>query len=196
MNMDAFQAYRYYLALKLHFTTDGYDVVKNRGRVKASRTAFAKHEQVYKRITKTYKDDEVVNFLVSNFVSGNLWGGVFDSQSNEIYLKWKRRIEALSYTFKNDMKHVLDEMNLLEFDENKIFAIQKSHHPYIIRAYLSKAITIETLVILNKLYDFCKKFDNEIEENLVWPDVSRLVKKYSPFLKVDKDRYRGIIRDL
>ena len=196
MNMDAFQAYRYYLALKLHFTTDSYDVVKHKGRVKASRDSFMKQEHMYKRIVKQYADDEVVNFLVSNFVSGDRWGGVFDAESNNTYLSWKKRMESLAYTFKSDMQRVLTELNLTAFKETNIFNVTKNQHPYIIRAYMSKTISIESLVILNKLFGFCDKFDKDIEETLVWPDISRLIRKYSPFVKINKDKYHELLRGL
>lgn len=196
MNMDAFQAYRYYLALKLHFTTDSYDVVKHKGRVKASRDSFMKQEHMYKRIVKQYADDEVVNFLVSNFVSGDRWGGVFDAESNNTYLSWKKRMESLAYTFKTDMQRVLTELNLTAFEETNIFNVTKNQHPYIIRAYMSKTISIESLVILNKLFGFCDKFDKDIEETLVWPDISRLIRKYSPFVKINKDKYHELLRGL
>ena len=196
MNMDAFQAYRYYLALKLHFTTDSYDVVKHKGRVKASRDSFMKQEHMYKRIVKQYADDEVVNFLVSNFVSGDRWGGVFDAESNNTYLNWKKRMESLAYTFKTDMQRVLTELNLTAFEETNIFNVTKNQHPYIIRAYMSKMISIESLVILNKLFGFCDKFDKDIEETLVWPDISRLIRKYSPFVKINKDKYHELLRGL
>ena len=196
MNMDAFQAYRYYLALKLHFTTDSYDVVKHKGRIRASRDSFMKHEPMYKRIVKQYADDEVVNFLVSNFVSGDRWGGVFDADSNNTYLSWKKRMESLAYTFKADMQRILTELNLTSFDEATIFQVTKNQHPYIIRAYMSKTIAIETLVILNKLFGFCDKFDKDIEETLVWPDIARLIRKYSPFVKINKDRYHELLRGI
>lgn len=195
MNMDAFQAYRYYLALKLHFTTDSYDVVKHKGRVKASRDSFMKRRDLYaiSKIAKTYSDEEIVNFLVSNFVSGNKWGGVFDSEANQTYLLWKKKIEALSYTFKNDIRKILDEYDLIRFDQNIVFSPQKNQHPYIIRGYMSGEISLETLVILNKLFKFCDTFDNVIEEQYVWPDISRLVRKYNPFLKIDKEKFYGIL---
>ena len=38
--MDGFKAYRYYLAIKLHFTTDKFNVFENRGNVRGTREAF------------------------------------------------------------------------------------------------------------------------------------------------------------
>jgi len=40
--MEAFDVYRSYLALKLHFTTDKYDAIKQRGRVRATKQSFFK----------------------------------------------------------------------------------------------------------------------------------------------------------
>lgn len=196
MQMDAFQAYRYYLALKLHFTTDSYDVIKHKGRIKASRDRFMKQELMYKKLAKQYPDSELVNFLVSNFVAGNKWGGVYDGQAQDVYAQWKKRIESLSYIFKRDMAHILAEMNVEKFDEQKVFYCQTGEHPYIIRAYMSKEVSLETLVILNKLCKFCDKFDQDIKETFVWPDISRLIRKYSPFVRIDKEKYNGILRGL
>ena len=133
--MDAFQVYKYYLALKLHFTTDKYDVIKQKGKVKASRLAFSKRSDLFalKKIAKNYTDKEIANFLIANFVSGDRWGGIFDSDARETYLKWKKRIEGLTYTFTKD----LDTLEL-EIEQNNIqdlFKTSKDSHPYIIKAY-------------------------------------------------------------
>jgi hypothetical protein len=195
--MDAFEAYRCYLALKLHFTTDSYNIVQQKGRVKASRDSFMKRRDLYaiSKMAKTFSDEEIINFLVSNFVSGNRWGGVFDADAKQTYTAWKRKIESLSYMFRMDLRIILDNLEIDTFNPEVVFAVQKSEHPYIIKGYMSRQINLETLVVLNKLYKFTDKFDREIEETLVWPDISRLIRKYSPFLKIDKEKYHGIIRE-
>ena len=45
--MDEFAVYKMYIALKLHFTTDNYDVIKRNGKIKASRQAFAKRKDFF-----------------------------------------------------------------------------------------------------------------------------------------------------
>ncbi len=45
--MDGFKAYKYYMAIKLHFTKDGFDVFKNRGNVKGTREAFNARNDSY-----------------------------------------------------------------------------------------------------------------------------------------------------
>jgi hypothetical protein len=192
--MNEYSVYKMYLALKLHFTTDSYDVIANKGRVRASKQAFAKRKDLYsiKKISKTYTDEEVVNFLVSNFVSGDRWGGMFDSEAGERYTDWKRKIESLSYIFKNDLEVISSEKEVNNIKYDDMFKLYKTEHPYIIKMFLRKDITLETLVILEKLAPFVSNFDNELSEDLIWPDISRLIKKYKPFLKIDKEKYNGI----
>jgi len=194
--MEPFQAWKCYLALKLHFTTVDYDIVKNKGRVKATKDSFEKRKDTYifKKLTKLYKDEEIINFLVSNFISGDRWGGVFDSQSKERYIFWKTKIDSLSYIFKKDIEHIIEGLNLNTFDESKIFQVTCLEHPYIIREYMANNVTLETLVILDKIFNFCEKFDKDIKEKIIWSDISILIRKYKPFLKINREKYNGIIR--
>jgi hypothetical protein len=194
--MDEFSVYKMYLALKLHFTTDAYDVIKQRGKVRASRQAFAKRTDLFsiKKISKNYTDEEVANFLVANFVSGDRWGGMFDIEAGQRYTLWKKKIESLSYAFSQDLDNLIQECEDSGIDTKSIFVVSKGQHPYIIKAYLRKTIGIETLVILEKLTGFINKFDSEINDTIVWPDISRLIKKYKPFLVIDVEKYDAIFR--
>jgi hypothetical protein len=196
MIMDEFSVYKMYIALKLHFTTDAYDVIKQRGKVRASRQAFAKRTDLFsiKKISKNYTDEEVANFLVANFVSGDRWGGMFDIEAGQRYTLWKKKIESLSYAFSQDLDNLIQECEDSGIDTKSIFVVSKGQHPYIIKAYLRKTIGIETLVILEKLTGFINKFDSEINDTIVWPDISRLVKKYKPFLVIDVEKYDAIFR--
>lgn len=196
MTMDEFSVYKMYIALKLHFTTDKYDVVKQRGKVKASRQAFAKRTDLFsiRKISKTYSDEEVANFLVANFVSGDRWGGMFDIDAGERYQLWKKKIESLSYNFSQELDAFIEEMEDKNLKLSDIFSVQSGQHPYIIKAFLRKTISIETLVILEKLNKYVEVFDKEITDTVVWPDISRLIKKYKPFLSIDTEKFNGIFR--
>ena len=196
MIMDEFSVYKMYIALKLHFTTDAYDVIKQKGRVRASRQAFAKRTDLFsiKKISKNYSDEEVANFLVANFVSGDRWGGMFDTEAGQRYTLWKKKIESLSYNFSQDLDNLIQECEDSGIDSKTIFVVSKGQHPYIIKAFLRKTIGIETLVILEWLTGFIKIFDAEINDTIVWPDISRLIKKYKPFLVIDMEKYDAIFR--
>ena len=196
MIMQPFEVYRYYLALRLHFTTDSYDVIKQQGRVRATRNSFLKRKDLLSinRVAETYSDKDIVNFLVANFVSGDRWGGVFDVEAKDRYQGWKKRIESISYTFKKELdKAVLfADKNGITFDQ--LFSYNNGQHPPIVKMYLRNDISIETLVILNKLNNFTDQLDQDLKDDLVWPDTSRIIKKYSPFLEIKKDKYNEIYR--
>ena len=194
--MDEYSVYKMYIALKLHFTTENYDVIAQRGKVRASRQAFAKRKDLYsiKKVSKTYSDEEVANFLVANFTSGDRWGGLFDSEASDRYADWKKRIESLSYIFTNDLDNLIEDLESENKQFEDAFKITKAQHPYIIKAFLRKTITLETLVILEKINPFLIHFDTDLSNDIMWPDISRLIRKYKPFLQFDKEKFNGILR--
>ena len=196
MIMDEYSVYKMYLALRLHFTTDNYDVIQQKGRVRASRQAYAKRKDLFsiRKIAKSYSDEEVANFLVANFVSGDRWGGMFDLEAGQRYKEWKKRDETLSYNFEQELDNIINDLEESNLKIEDIFAVSKGQHPYIIKAFLRNTISIETLVILERLNKFTERFDREISDTVVWPDVSRLIKKYKPFLLIDMEKYDAIFR--
>jgi len=195
-SMTPFDVYKSYLALRLHFTTDQYDVIKQQGRVKASKQAFFKRKDLFaiKKISETMKDKEVVDFLISNFISGDRWGGIFDLESKKNYLDWKKRMESISYVFDKEIALIALKTDKYQPDFSYAFRVNNNEHPLILKMYLSKIVSIETLVILNKLNIFVDKLDMDLKDDIMWPDVSRLIKKYSPFLNINKEKYESIVR--
>lgn len=180
-----------YLALRAHFQTDDYDVIKMQGRIRASRKSFngAGKEFAFRRLVKMYKDEEVCNFMVSNFVQGNQWGGIFDLQAAREYADWKRRQESLSYIFDQDLHRIFQEA--ADDGVTDIFAHEPGNHPYVLKAFLRKTICPETLVILNKIMGWVDKINLD-QTDPVWGDVRRLITKYRPFVKFDREKFNTI----
>ena len=196
MIMEPYDVYKSYLALKLHFTTDQYDVIKQRGRVRATKEAFFKRTDLFsiKKIVNDYSDKEVVDFLVANFVSGDRWGGIFDSDSKTTYFSWKKRIESITYTFEKDLGKIAFEAEKIGATNYSFLVSLNNQLPKIVNLYLRHDISIETLVILNKLNNYTDELDRLLSDNIIWPDVSRLIKKYSPFLNINQNKYHDILR--
>ena len=191
--MTEFEAYRMYLALKAHFQTDDYDVVKMRGRIRASRKSFdgLGKEFAFRRLVKVYDTEEsVCNFMVANFVQGNHWGGVFDVEAAKTFSSWQRRNQSLSYIFKQELEQLFNEAQ----DHGVVDIFKSDHsgvHPFILRAFLRRSIGPETLVILNKIENFVDKLQLP-DDDPVWPDIRRLVRKYTPFLKINLEKFTEI----
>lgn len=189
--MDAFQVYRLYMALKLHFTTESYDITKTKGAVKTSQEAFLKRRDVFlfRKLAKKYNMQQLVNYFVANFVAGDQNGGLFNSESFEIYEQWKSRQDRLSYMFSNDISKIFQEAE--KSNEDPLLATD-NQHPVAIRLYLGKKISLETIIILDKLFDFKYKNNTALEHDFIWKELSMLIGKYRPFVKFDKVKFNHL----
>ena len=71
-----------------------------------------------------------------------------------------------------------------------LFNCEGSSHPKLLREYLGKRVSLETMIILDELVEFSDKWDNEMSDDIVWPDVKKLMKDYQRFLTIDKNKYK------
>lgn len=190
MIMTDYEAYKMYLALKAHFQTD-YDVIKMQGRIRASRKAYTSNKElIFKRLVKKYDDATICNFMVSNFISGNHWGGVFDEQSQVIFQEWQRRTQSLRYNFEQDLQTLKEEFEEEDHGDDWFTPRWAGQHPLILKAFLRRSISPETLVILNRIVGFTDKIN--LPRDPVWPDIKRMIEKYQPFLRVDISLYKEL----
>ena len=194
ITLEPFAVYKYYLALKLHFTTDAYDVFKYRGKITANRKSFEKRKdkRYIERISKKFDESQIVEFLVSNFVSGDAFGGVFSQSAENNFKEWKRKQESLSYIFEKDLSYLEQECIDQKRNFLYIFEIEDKKHPILLQAFLGNKISLETLIILNDLHSFIDNFDKMLYNDFAWSDISRLCKKYRPFLTYNKEKYRNV----
>mgnify|MGYP001175791326 CR=1 FL=1 len=193
IKVEPYECYKEYLAIKRHFQSPSYDYFDYKGRIRTSRVTFSKRKDQYlfTKLSKNYKDEEIKTFFVANFVDNeNFWiTDTLTEQAEISYRDWQKRIQSLSYMFTNDIDKLLDEH---EFDE--LFEIKHGQHPKLLRFCLAKYIMIETFIILNALVNFVPRWDKQIFENIVWPVFRKKAQKYTPFLEVDKTKFRDILR--
>jgi hypothetical protein len=68
-------------------------------------------------------------------------------------------------------------------------------HPILLKRYLGGDVSLETLVIFEKIFSFRQKFDEKLDDP-VWETVSLKIQKYKPFLNIDMFKYKKILRDI
>jgi hypothetical protein len=193
--MMPFDAYREYLALKNHFTKDSYDYHKYCGKSRATVQSFYKRKDRFwfEKFARNKTDKEVVDFFVANFVScsnpESLWIGEIMREGEDRYQQWQKKVQSLSYIFKEETQTL--------FGENKFEEVFDSSrgHPPVLKKFLSGNISLETLVIYDKIFLFGNNFDKKLTDP-VWETVSRKLKKYSPFLHINVPRYKNILREI
>ena len=195
MIVTPFETYQHYLSLKNHFTNPKYDFFKYGAKTRASITSFNKRRDKYffERTSRKYSDKEVVDFLVSNFVAAdnpqNLWIGEIINSGERTYADWMRRQQSLTYLFKEQSNELFSETKL-----DDALNCSKGHPP-VLKKFLSGKISLETLVIYDKIFLFGKMFDKKLLDP-VWETVSLKIKKYSPFLNTDVFQFKKILREI
>ncbi len=191
--MTGFEVYKMYLALKQHFTRDNYDYVKYRGQVRANETSFEQRRDRYffKKIAAKYKDHDILNYFVANFVLDPK--GYIKSFNDGNYETWRAKNDSLSYKLKQDVHTLLDHYSSPYQDKfDKIFRIEDGQHPIILKYYLAGDISLETLVIFEKCLGYVNGFDSKLTDP-IWKDVRTRIVKYLPFLRADEKKYRELI---
>jgi len=185
-----FEVYQKYLSLKQHFNREEYDYFKFRGKVRANESSFEKRKDKhhFTRLSKIYKEDDLIKFLVSNFVkTKNMWvGNITSPEGRQNYIAWKAKIQSLPY-----------EVELL-FDENEkfniIFDVGDGQHPPVLRHVFGEEVSLETFIILDSILHFIPDFNEKIQETVIWPDLYSMCLKYAPFLNVNKQKYVDILK--
>lgn len=182
--MNEFDACQLYMALKLHFTSK-YDYFKYNGKTKLTVPQFNKRKDKYQfvRLARKYTQEEFVEYCCANLIRGKQWIGDF---SKDNWLEHKKVIQSLEYNYKNDLETLLT--NDKKFDI--LFECGQGSHPKLLKQYLGKKISLETMVILDKILQYKKHWDKAISETYIWPDISKRLDKYSPFLNIDVRKYR------
>ena len=195
MKVTPFETYRTYLSMKSHFTNPKYDFFKYGGKSRATMTSFNKRKDKYwfEKTSRKYSDQQVLDFLLSNFVTAdnpqNLWIGEIINSGERTYAEWMRRKQSMTYIFKEQSEKLLSETDL-----EKLFRCSKGH-PIILKKYLGGEISLETLIILEKVFSFVKDFDKKLTDP-VWETVSLKIKKYIPFININVFNYKKIIKEV
>jgi hypothetical protein len=190
--MTGYEAFSIYNSLKLHFSSSSYDYFKYNGKSNISIEAFENRKDKYHfyKLSRQNEKEDYIEFLVSNFlIKENLWAG--DLLQEEAIIAYKLRmatIQSLGYKFQSDCQKLKDSVS----SPNELL-ITDGDYPKLLTMTLQKDIHLETLVIMNSIMNFLPMWDKKISDTIRYPEFSRKVKKYAPFLQFDKVKFKNII---
>lgn len=188
------KAYQEYVALRLHFTQDRYDYFKYYGKTSTIKeTTFEARNDVFhfRKLERRYKDN-LTDFYIANMSQGVK--GIRDMvtiEAEKRYVDWKRHMESLTYRFKQDMCNVVESCSNVSQAWNT-----NGDHPDILRLYLGGKVSIESLILSDRVLKFHDTWNARITDTIIWPDVSRLMRKYGPFVKADLDTVKKTMRQV
>ena len=181
--MEPIDVYLMYCAMKAHFSKNDYDFFTYKGKSRVPRNSFYKRKDrgFFVKLSRKYSEEDLKNYLVANFILDRR--GYIANFSNENYEQWKEKRNNFYNMF-------TDEIRPLVKNFNPLFEVKNSEHPILLKEYLGKRVSLETLIILDELVKFGKTWDNRLAEDYIWFDLKKLMYNYKRFLTIDKNQYR------
>lgn len=192
---EGFNAYKLYLAVKNHFTTN-YDFFKYNGKVNAKEDSFLKRRDkfFFAKLQRKYNNDQLRDLFVSNFADGeDFWiGNVLTQKAESVYTEWKARQMKLSYILEQDLKFLLDYYNERNLDFNSLFVMENGH-PILLQCVLRNDIYVETMIIVDRVLNYSRRW-NKVLDDPVWTEFKKRMDKYSPFVLFEAEKGKKILR--
>ena len=186
-----FAAFSLYNSLHLHFTSFSYDYFKYNGKTNVSKDSFSRRKDKWHfyRVSRRYGIDELREFYVANFIASDIrWvGDISGPEGEDIYKKWQKRNQSLTYNFEQDIIHLFETENWLK--------VNNGQYPHLLEETMKKGIEIETLCILNDVMKFFPMWSEKISDDIIWPGYKLKCERYTPFINYDKEKFKTILKE-
>ena len=189
--MTPFEAYKLFLAVKMHFTQPSYDYFKYNGKVNAQLDSFNRRRDKF-HFAKLAKHKDPTGYLVAQYVAGNFtgWiGDLFTEESERVYTQYLARQQSITYNFQSDLGR------LAEGFVSK-FKVKDGQHPEALVMLRRNTISIETFTILNNHLNFFQLWDTRIDDTVLWPSIRERCLKYRPFVHYDRKKIKEMINEV
>lgn len=183
--MNGFKAFKYYTAIRLHFTSPKFNVFVNRGHVKGSYQAYTSRNDysLFEKLARMFgSDKELIQYLASNFMYGNP-DVVYDPDLSMInYKEFLKRRQSITRIFADDLDTIIQSGAQYQFSGLQI--------PDVLQLLMAKRITLETLVILDTLDGIVDKMKQSSHMSLLLGDDLHRIEKSRGFVKFDSERIK------
>jgi hypothetical protein len=195
--MTGLDCYRTYLAMKQHFTNPKFDFFQYDGKVKASEEKYQERSDFYffETMARKLTDQEVKEYLLSAFIASDdptkVWIGDIKRSGKDWWLAWQKQRQSEHYLINQDLDRLVQHMEEKGYTFNNLF--EDVGHPPLLRQFIQRRISLDTLVIMDMVLGYMKRWDKKYHDPL-WEMLSFKIKKYKPFLSIRKDKYTKLIK--
>lgn len=171
--MDGFRGFKFWVALRRHFTEKEFDAIQNGGRIKGSYEAYLKRLDMnaIEFVCSHFKEPEFVLYLAGNFIYGNA-GAMWDyGQGVANYNLFVGRRKKIGMIIINDLQTL------------KNYNVKVTDGVSVIRLMTRGNITIETVIVLNHFHNLTNQLRKTPAGSMLEPLLIRVDKGYN-FLRV------------
>lgn len=189
--MTGYDAYKYYLAVKLHFTTDKFDVFRTY-KVRYSQQAYEKRRDrlLFEKLAHRYPvDRDLIRYYVSNFAYGNNNVVYEEEESSNCYIKWVKNKESITKLFEDDLNKIILYAQIGKLKRADVLDTMPS---VILQLYIGGHISIESTRILDDYLDIVEQWKQSPVYKLWESDIRRL-SKLKRFVKYNDTRIKPIV---
>lgn len=176
MTKEGYEVYIMYLALQRHFSTN-YDYFLYNGKVKASIDTYSNRNDVFsfEKLSKIIRKEDREDFFVAHFLDNpKEW---IRNMSKQKLDEYKAIYKNFPIKFEQDMQFI--KMNI----PSKMIACDANTIPSIHKNVISKNLSIESIIVLDMIFPFIDKHQEEVKVPFVWPDYISKINNYKPFVK-------------
>ena len=199
-----FRAWKTYHGMYLHFT-GSYDYFKYFGNapwgtIASMEKYFAKFEHqtgfswqrgfftsLGKKMTKEH---DLIYYYLSQLTRGKNYPSEF---LDDYYDEYRIKMESFTLHLQRNIKVVVEYMKEYDLKFNELFECRGINHPPILKLLLGEDISLETFTVLDIILGFTKILDKKLIDP-AWRDQKTLCYNYKPFLEVNVDEKRRLIR--
>ena len=189
MTRQGYEAYKLYLALQRHFSTN-YDFEKYNGKVNVSIEAYQKRNDMFsfEKLVKIMQGEDLTDFYICHFIDNpKCW---IRNMSKMGYEQYKSKLKNFGSVFKEDM------FLLKQYNPSDLISVG-SDIPTIHQLAISKKINLETLITMDQFFPFIDKHAEEVKVPFVFPDHIKLLQNYRTFFKHKvTDIHKDIMKDV
>lgn len=195
--LDALEVYERYTAIKLHFTTKGYDFHKYAGKVKGTtRANFEKRRDKYffHRLSSKYRPNQMNDFLVANMLAEPkvFVGDLLTDEAEAHFKAYMKRKQSITQTFKDDLDNLFGQVD----EPIDALMIEDGQNPLIIKEIIAGRFNIESLVILNDVIaiNYFGALDSKLIDDMFWPSIKLKAEKLQPFMVYPKRKTKEVVK--
>ena len=199
--MDDFEAFKVYVAMKSHFQGD-YNYKKYSGKQNIRESAFHKRQDksTFQELSRRFTKKELEEFLLATFLASNseyMWtGNLLDEETLNAYKEWKSRVQSMSYNFREDVHKIIDKAVEKDLRFDNIFKSIKGEYPFVMKMENLGEISLETFIILDKMFDILETQDKKVRDSIFYPMYKKKCQNYSDFLNINIEHYKQMFRQI
>lgn len=182
--MTGFEVYCYFVAIRNHFRGNSYDFAKyGPAKVKISTYMARKDRYMFEKLAKKVRHEDMSLYIAANMLNNpKLWiTDMFEKECIDVFYRRKKVHDSLRYSFEQDIHYLHNycQENGIKFP--RLFTPESDGSlPKIIKLVLSNSITIETVVILERILKFSSKYSNTYD--VLWKEYGERYLKFHAFV--------------